>query len=197
MSNPNPVHQQQVYQLKISLKRNRPPIWRRIEVVNTITLNELHRIIQILFNWNGYHLHQFTDSTNNIDYTDPAQGEAGYPTIDENTIQIKSILTTVKSKFNYIYDFGDYWEHIIELESINNNTAADPEIFYPRLITGRLAAPIEDDSADSDSDNSDSDPKSKLFNKEEIQNKLNREFNTTSSTTAATKSKSNKRAKIK
>ncbi|NCC35590.1 MAG: plasmid pRiA4b ORF-3 family protein, partial [Chloroflexia bacterium] len=33
-----------VYQLKITLKGTKPPIWRRVEVADTITLATLHTI---------------------------------------------------------------------------------------------------------------------------------------------------------
>lgn len=36
------------YQLKVSLKKAKPPIWRRILVQDDITLHGLHQIIQAL-----------------------------------------------------------------------------------------------------------------------------------------------------
>ena len=37
----------QIYQLKITLRDTRPPIWRRVLVGDTTTLHELHWIMQI------------------------------------------------------------------------------------------------------------------------------------------------------
>ncbi|GFP36102.1 hypothetical protein HKBW3S43_01889, partial [Candidatus Hakubella thermalkaliphila] len=49
----------QVYQFKITLKRVRPPIWRRIQVPETYTFWDLHVAIQDAMDWSDYHLHQF------------------------------------------------------------------------------------------------------------------------------------------
>ena len=43
-----------MYQLKISIDAINPPIWRTIQVPETFTLNKLHHIIQIIFDWSNY-----------------------------------------------------------------------------------------------------------------------------------------------
>ena len=48
------------YQLKISLQGISPMIWRRFLVPETLTLYELHRLVQIGFGWEDYHLHEKT-----------------------------------------------------------------------------------------------------------------------------------------
>ncbi|MEE9345178.1 MAG: plasmid pRiA4b ORF-3 family protein, partial [Methylococcales bacterium] len=47
------------YQLKIGLKGEKPPIWRRFLIENSATLPELHLAIQIVMGWKNCHLHQF------------------------------------------------------------------------------------------------------------------------------------------
>jgi hypothetical protein len=44
-----------IYQLKITLKYIRPPIWRRIQVRRDITLAALHRVLQITMGWYDSH----------------------------------------------------------------------------------------------------------------------------------------------
>ena len=51
-----------VYQLKITLMGVRPQVWRRFQVPETTTLAQLHSVIQAVMGWEGYHLHQFSDS---------------------------------------------------------------------------------------------------------------------------------------
>jgi hypothetical protein len=48
-----------VYQIKVTLKGSKPPIWRRIQVTRETTLAKLHRILQRVMGWEGYHLYQF------------------------------------------------------------------------------------------------------------------------------------------
>ena len=49
----------QVAQLKVALSHVRPPIWRRVLLPATATLGDLHEVIQVLFGWDGDHLHVF------------------------------------------------------------------------------------------------------------------------------------------
>lgn len=49
-----------IYQLKITLRDSKPPIWRQVLVDGSINLYELHEIIQIAMGWTDSHLHQFT-----------------------------------------------------------------------------------------------------------------------------------------
>ena len=46
-------------QLKITLQRTEPAIWRRVLVEKTTTFFELHRIIQIAMGWQNSHLFEF------------------------------------------------------------------------------------------------------------------------------------------
>src|SRR5262249_48239954 len=44
-------------------------------------------------------------------------------------------------KFTYVYDFGDNWRHIIEVEKV---LTADAGVEYPRCVEGKRACPPED-----------------------------------------------------
>ena len=49
-----------IYQLKITLRDIRPPIWRRVQVPGDIGLVQLHDVIQAVMGWASYHLYAFT-----------------------------------------------------------------------------------------------------------------------------------------
>jgi hypothetical protein len=103
----------QVYQLKVGLLRWRPPIWRRILVPATITLGDLHAVIQILFGWDGDHLHQF--EVGGKRYSDP-YFDLGGDEKDETGVRLRETFTGATKKIRYQYDFGASWWHEITLE---------------------------------------------------------------------------------
>ena len=48
-----------VYQIKVTLKGSKPPIWRRIQVTSATTFAQLHQIVQCAMGWAGSHLYRF------------------------------------------------------------------------------------------------------------------------------------------
>ena len=132
--------QAEIYQLKITLKYIRPPIWRRVQVPSDITLARLNRIIQVAMGWYDSHLHQFIVGEKY--YGVPSIDEFSELELkDERRARLKEVLSKLKKKIVYEYDFGDGWEHEILLEKI-----LQPElgVRYPRCIGGARACPPED-----------------------------------------------------
>jgi hypothetical protein len=48
-----------VHQLKVTLREVHPPVWRRVHVPSTATLDQLHEVIQVAMGWQQHHLHLF------------------------------------------------------------------------------------------------------------------------------------------
>ncbi|MDR3576128.1 MAG: plasmid pRiA4b ORF-3 family protein [Anaerolineaceae bacterium] len=137
MGNSEPV---QVYQIKVTLNSIRPPIWRRILVPDKITLLDLHDVIQDVFGWLNYHLHEFT--IRDESYGDPANDEFGELEIqDETKIKLRKLGFTKGSRFTYEYDFGDSWEHILVVEKV---LPFEKGMKLPQCIKGKRACPPED-----------------------------------------------------
>lgn len=135
-----------IYQFKITLKRIRPPIWRRIQVKSDITFDELHRIIQAVMGWCGYHLYSFTfgKGWDQITISDSDEEDGFFEwgeTFNSRETTINSFFEAEKEKCIYTYDFGDNWEHQLLLEKI-----LEPEegVSYPVCIKGKRACPPED-----------------------------------------------------
>jgi hypothetical protein len=127
------------YQLKISLKGAKPPIWRRLLIASSVSLPQLHQAIQIAMGWTDSHLHQFIVGgeffgTPNPDFDD---GE----TLDERRYKLSQIMDREKDWIIYEYDFGDGWEHKVTLEKI---LPFDPKAMLPQCIKGKGACPPED-----------------------------------------------------
>jgi hypothetical protein len=48
-----------IYQLKVTLRYTKPPIWRRLLVPAGFTLEDLHAVVQAAMGWDDSHLHKF------------------------------------------------------------------------------------------------------------------------------------------
>ena len=127
-----------IYQLKVTLKGSKPPIWRRIQVPSDTRLGKLHQILQVVMGWTDSHLHQFS----------VGQTTYGVPDLDvdldvrsERTVPLSRVLEAPKDKIIYEYDFGDSWEHEVLLENV---LSPDPATRYPICLAGKRACPPED-----------------------------------------------------
>jgi hypothetical protein len=89
-----------------------PPIWRRIVVPASLTLRELHAVIQTAMGWDDYHLHLF--EIDGVLYGD-IEDIQGQPLGDENTFTVGQAAIAV-TEFRYEYDFGDSWEHDVVID---------------------------------------------------------------------------------
>jgi hypothetical protein len=130
-----PLSIDQVAELKVSLTGFRPPIWRRVRLPVTVTLADLHEVIQVLFGWDGDHLHLFQAGKNQ--YSDPFGrfDEAR----DEGSVRVRDVLAPGK-KISYTYDFGASWEHDITLERV---VPRDPDQDYPVCVRHSGDSPVE------------------------------------------------------
>lgn len=131
---------QQIYQLKVTLRDIRPPIWRRFQVRGDVTLDRLHQVLQEVMGWTDSHLHMFT--IGGVDYgePDPEFDDWGNSQENEMTAKLNQIVTYEKSKFSYMYDFGDGWEHVIVVENIFLQEGSKHAV----CVAGACACPPED-----------------------------------------------------
>ncbi|MCL5962566.1 MAG: plasmid pRiA4b ORF-3 family protein [Chloroflexi bacterium] len=128
-----------IYQLKVTLKGIKPPIWRRIQVRSDITLYKLHKVLQVVMGWTDSHLHQFIIEGRYYGEPDPDFGWE--KTVNEKRVRLPQVIHHERSKFAYEYDFGDGWMHEILVEKI---LEPEPGKQYPLCLAGRRSAPPED-----------------------------------------------------
>ena len=129
-----------IYQIEITLKGSKPPIWRRILVPGDTPLDQMHQIIQAAMGWWDYHLHQFIifDQYFGVPHDD----YLGYMDMqDETRYRLHDFGFEVGARWIYEYDFGDGWEHVLLLEKI---LPIEDGLQYPICIKGRRACPPED-----------------------------------------------------
>lgn len=121
--------------LRVTLAKIEPPIWRRVWVSKKTSLHELHRMIQILFEWLDYHLYEF--SVGEEKYEAPDEEAEGH---DSTKARLSGLGLSVGDEIRYLYDFGDYWVHEIRIE---DEDALDLD-WLPHLVDGQRAGPPED-----------------------------------------------------
>ncbi|MBK7781000.1 MAG: plasmid pRiA4b ORF-3 family protein [Ardenticatenia bacterium] len=128
-----------IFQFKITLKRSKPPIWRRVLMSSAGSPADLHEVIQRSMGWYDVHLHEFDVGGLRVGVPDPDwdDGEVEH----EAKFPLRKVFGAPKTKVLYTYDFGDDWEHVVLLEAI---LPADPTCVLPRCIAGARARPPED-----------------------------------------------------
>jgi hypothetical protein len=131
----------QVLQLKITLKYFRPPIWRTVLIPATAYLSELHRVIQVLFGWDGDHLHLF--GADDKRYADPFSNLE--ETLDESDTRVEQAMAA--GKLSYEYDLGTGWMHEIALQK---KLPRSPGAIYPMCVKFSGDSPVEYPEYDDD-----------------------------------------------
>ncbi len=132
-----------IYQLRITLSRINPPIWRQVLIPTKHSLSKTHKVIQAAMGWKGYHLHQFR--TKNLPNQKPVYyGEPDIESsdnlIDDKKVKLSDVLKKENEVIIYDYDFGDGWQHEIILEKILDRS----DQTHPICIGGEGACPPED-----------------------------------------------------
>lgn len=130
-----------LYQLKVTLRDIEPPVWRRIQVWEDTMLGRLHDVLQIVMEWEDYHLHEFRIGRRVYSVPDPDDDLYERKVIDEKRERLRDVVPRVGTSFEYAYDFGDDWCHELLLEAI---LMPEPGQAYPRCIAGERRAPPED-----------------------------------------------------
>ena len=105
------------YQIKVTLRGVKPPIWRRLLVEADMSLSQLHEVLQVAMGWHGYHL-------------SGASAQLDYPACCTEPVPRRGP-----------HDFGDGWEHSIVLEKV---LEPEPGRAYPVCVGGKRNCPPED-----------------------------------------------------
>lgn len=133
------------YDLRVSIQGTEPEIWRRLLVPETITVPELHRVLQTAFGWEDRHLFGIRcvdrlgqprviigpDHAAEAMGDEPASGVVLFELLDAQ--QAAPVM------FEYEYDFGDAWTHLFEMMG-----PAELPAGAVRCIDGANRGPVED-----------------------------------------------------
>ncbi len=138
-----------MFTMKIELEGIEPPIWRRIQITSSQSLWSLHNVIQVAMGWTGGHMHEFIIKKVRYGQTDDeADDEAdeinefyGVEIKEESEVILSEVMQT-RSRFLYVYDFGDDWRHVIKVEK--SEEVHEPRKVWASVIEGGRNCPPED-----------------------------------------------------
>ena len=127
-----------VHELRIRLEHIEPEVWRTVVVPSEATLAALHLVVQAAMGWQDYHLHEFTAAGARYGVDD---GEGwDDPPQDERSHRLGDVVGPGE-RLSYMYDFGDGWEHEIEVVLVRPTVPGED---VPRCTGGQRACPPED-----------------------------------------------------
>lgn len=142
-----PIQSARVAELEVTLKLM-TECKRTLIVPDNLNLFQLHNILQNAFEWQDEHMHKFVIKKDRRglplevaqpDFMDEYDLFDNYKCINSTSVTIAEIFKHHK-KIDYIYDFGDAWEHSIKLKRFIDNFNKP----YPHCINAVGDAPMED-----------------------------------------------------
>lgn len=128
-----------IARLEVTLDDVEPAVVRCLDVPLDIRLDRLHLTLQSAFGWMGGHLWEF--HVREVEWGIPDPDWPDGP-LDARKATLGDVIEEIEAKtFQYLYDFGDGWEHTIRITDIED---ADPKASYPALIEASGRCPPED-----------------------------------------------------
>ena len=128
------------YIIKVTIKNTHPPVWRRLQIPAGITFHELNAIIQLAFNWSGYHLYSFEIGNLLIEIPDDIFDDFDYKVINSKRTKVDKYFDEIE-KLEYTYDFGDNWIHDIQIENV---VESEEKFKNPVCLKAKMASLPED-----------------------------------------------------
>ena len=128
------------YIIKVTIKNTHPPVWRRLQIPAGITFHELNAIIQLAFNWSGYHLYSFEIGNLLIEIPDDIYDDFDYKVINSKRTKVDKYFDKIE-KLEYTYDFGDNWIHDIQIENV---VESEEKLKNPVCLKAKMASLPED-----------------------------------------------------
>lgn len=134
------------YRLNIQLLDTDIVISRCIEVPATLSLNQLHPVIQAVMGWQNTHLYLFEHGQQI--WTHPSDQERFLD--DDNDVEqqldteavLCQVLQCLGDSLRYVYDFGDDWQHEVTLVAIEQRELDLQQVVT--LLSANGACPPED-----------------------------------------------------
>jgi hypothetical protein len=140
-----------VYRVQVHLDDSDPMIWRRLDLRSNLTLDMVHQVLQVAFDWTDSHLHRFSLGGGAFDHHSQLflcaydvqnkewpEDDDGLPAAET---RLDETLGGPGDVLQYLYDYGDNWELTLRLEEVLPAQADCPAAV---VVDGERAAPPED-----------------------------------------------------
>ncbi len=105
-----------------------------------IKLSKLHSIFQAAMGWQDQHLHQFEIGEKVYGVPDDEFDDDEVDDVDEDTVLLSAVVSA-PMRFGYLYDFGDFWQHEVVVETVEPVPSV---LKFAACIDGQRACPPED-----------------------------------------------------
>lgn len=140
-----PAYNYRAFELLVTLDLDVYQAKRRLIVPADIEFARLHKLLQRVYSWNNYHLHDFTvlDGQSQKNATRLVTTEIQLSYDSEAVLEAGHKLSEYFPKYTqiiYTYDMGDNWEHYIELVRVIKEHNEES----PYLLEAVGQAPPED-----------------------------------------------------
>lgn len=135
-----------VLTVRVEVVGSDPLIWRKVDVVGELGLDEVHFLLQALFGWVNLHLHRFSrdphaEAAYFLSEEDEDEGDSGTP---ERCVRVDQVLSRIGEELTYRYDLGDGWCVRLRLEATRPTGKATSLEPLAVCLDGEQAAPVED-----------------------------------------------------
>jgi hypothetical protein len=139
-----PIYDYKAFEIQITLDVEIYQVTRRLIVPADISFPQLHMVIQRAMGWKWVHMHEFVvlNDENRL-YTRLIMDMEDMESDAEGLLEEEYVLADFFPKFKhmvYTYDFGDGWEHYIELLRVIEHYDKDS----PYLLEAAKRTPPED-----------------------------------------------------
>jgi len=134
-----PMKNSMIARLSVTLAHVEPKVLRRLDIPADLRLDRLHLVLQAAMGWSDSHLYEIRARSIGWGIPDPGWGDGP---LDARKANLWDVVHDTGTKtLQYIYDFGDCWEHVIKIERF---LPADPGVLYPILFDAAGCCPPED-----------------------------------------------------
>src|SRR5450759_1275840 len=130
----------QLLRLKLQLRDVHPAVWRRVTLADSLSIADLHRVVQLLMGWDDDHLHRFR-----IHGRDYGIAYIGGLSFDEDAaaVPLSQFGFRPTERFLYEYGFTAGWQVEVRVEKVIEEAPCEGN-GIPVCVAGREPGPEAD-----------------------------------------------------